>query len=336
MTAPIRPLPPGPKTVTDTWGFWLLDPKTGTVVGRQGPLARARVVSALRLGEWGNTQWHHLKKPTTIVDTWGFFLIDPVTRTVVGREGISVQRCLTAAYSEDMRRANFAYPLPPKPPPPTTGEDVPTSIIIFNSSGVYVPSPNIVSAVVECIGGGGGGGNGDGNTTDFGAGGGGGSGGYSRSVLIAAQIPASVAVNIGAGGGPAGFGGATSFGGLVIANGGAPGHDTFEEVGGNGGLVGVGQFLLPGSAGQTGDGAGPDPNVMWWAWGGIGGTMWGGSVQTVQITGSHDLPNAINGVNAVPNTGAGGTGCASIFTSAVPLGGNGGSGVCVITEYTRM
>jgi hypothetical protein len=57
--------------------------------------------SALRLGEWGNTQWHHLRKPDTIVDTWGFYLMDPATKTVVGREGVSVQRCLTARWTED-------------------------------------------------------------------------------------------------------------------------------------------------------------------------------------------------------------------------------------------
>ena len=101
MNAPIRPPSPRPNTVTDTWGFWLLDPSTGTVVGRSGPLGRGRIQSALRLGEWGNTQWHHLRKPTTVVDTWGFYLMDPATRTVVGREGVSVERCLTARWTED-------------------------------------------------------------------------------------------------------------------------------------------------------------------------------------------------------------------------------------------
>lgn len=90
-----------PDTVNDTWGFTLRDPATGSVVGRPGPLARGRVVSALRLGEWGNSQWHHVRRPTTVVDTWGFFLIDPHTRTVVGREGVSVQRCLTARFVEN-------------------------------------------------------------------------------------------------------------------------------------------------------------------------------------------------------------------------------------------
>jgi hypothetical protein len=92
---------PRPNTITDTWGFWLRDPSTGTVVGREGPLGRGRVMSALRLGEYGNSQWHYLKAPVTIVDTWGFNLMDPVTKTVVGRDGVSVQRCLTARWVED-------------------------------------------------------------------------------------------------------------------------------------------------------------------------------------------------------------------------------------------
>jgi hypothetical protein len=101
MNAPVSLPSPRPTTVTDTWGFWLLDPTTGTVVGRNGPRDRGRVVSALRVGEWGNSQWHYLRKPTTIVDTWGFRLMDPATGTIVGREGVSVQRCLFARHTED-------------------------------------------------------------------------------------------------------------------------------------------------------------------------------------------------------------------------------------------
>ena len=101
MNALVRPPSPRPATITDTWGFWLRDPATGTVVGRPGPFDRGRVVSALRLGEPGNSQWHHLRAPTVIVDTWGFQLIDPCTKTVLGRAGISVERCLTARWTED-------------------------------------------------------------------------------------------------------------------------------------------------------------------------------------------------------------------------------------------
>lgn len=101
MNAPLRPPSPRPTNITDTWGFWLLDPSTGTVVGRPGPLGHGRMQSALRLGELGNSQWRHLRKPTAIVDTWGFMLLDPGTNTVVGRAGVSVQRCLTARWTED-------------------------------------------------------------------------------------------------------------------------------------------------------------------------------------------------------------------------------------------
>src|SRR5215468_8638562 len=72
---------------------------------------------------------------------------------------------------------------------------------VFTASGTYVPSANLVSAVVECVGGGGGGGGTPSETTGYvGAGGGGGSGSYSRKYLTAAQIGASQTITIGAGG----------------------------------------------------------------------------------------------------------------------------------------
>jgi hypothetical protein len=101
MNAPLRSSGARPTINVDTWGFRLFDPSTGTVVGRHGPLSRGRVVSALRLGEFGNSQTRHVRKPTTIVDTWGFSLVDPTNGTIVGRPGISVQRMLTARWVED-------------------------------------------------------------------------------------------------------------------------------------------------------------------------------------------------------------------------------------------
>jgi hypothetical protein len=97
-----------PKLITDTWGFWLLDPTTGTVVGRGNALGRGRVLSATRIGGISNSEWHHVRKPTTIVDTWGFALRDPETGTVVGRPGVDVQRCLYAGITEDTGGFNRA------------------------------------------------------------------------------------------------------------------------------------------------------------------------------------------------------------------------------------
>lgn len=107
MQVPLRPKPPGPTLNVDTWGFRLFDPTTKSVVGHPGPLSRGRMTSALRLGEWGNSQWHHLRKPTMIVDTWGFSLIDPTDGTLVGRPGVSVQRCLTARWVQDTQQSRM-------------------------------------------------------------------------------------------------------------------------------------------------------------------------------------------------------------------------------------
>lgn len=100
MASPLRPPSPRPTKHVDTWGFALIDPATGTIVGRDGPRGRRRLVSALRIGEFGNTQWHNLRRPKVLVDTWGFNLADP-DGNFIGMPGVSVQRCLTARWTED-------------------------------------------------------------------------------------------------------------------------------------------------------------------------------------------------------------------------------------------
>src|SRR5262245_5050852 len=134
---------------------------------------------------------------------------------------------------------------------------------VFTASGTYVPSANLISAIIECVGGGGGGGGvaGAGAYTYSGAGGG--SGSYSRAVKTAAQIGASQTVTIGAGGsagtsapGNGGNGGDTSVGALVIGKGGTGGGlyngAGNAVVGGAGGIAGTGDFTPVGNAGGVG------------------------------------------------------------------------------------
>jgi hypothetical protein len=218
---------------------------------------------------------------------------------------------------------------------------------VFTASGPYMPSPGLISLVVETIGGGGGGG----GITGFSpspelwiqAGGGGGSGGYSRMTLAAALVLGGVNVTIGAGGveglptAPGGPGAATSFGALCIANGGFGGA-SFNPDGpggygapGQGAPVGVGDVAFPGQPGGAGQATGyASPTTIDFS-GGTGGAIFGGSVATIAGYASFN-----DGANGMPNTGAGGTGACGNQVGPPPVtqgGGAGGSGICIVTEY---
>jgi hypothetical protein len=216
---------------------------------------------------------------------------------------------------------------------------------VFRASAPYMPSPGLISCVVECWGAGGGGGAVVGIPTYIVSGGGGGSGGYSRITLASGLVLGGVNVIVGAGGAPSegnppvpgGSGGATSFGAFCVANGGggAYGNDTSTEFG-NGGAPaqpGVGDIAAPGSfgfAGQTIIIPTGSPMLNMLGWGGYGATtMLGGGDQ--QAAG----PGTVSpGTGGVPNTGSGGIGAISNQTSGqFANGGPGGSGLCVVTEY---
>lgn len=213
--------------------------------------------------------------------------------------------------------------------------DVPINMQVFSSSGLYVPTPGMVSAIVECWGGGGGGGPTLPTNNPLWVSGGGGAGGYSRSVLNSAQIGASQPVTVGFGGQSEQAGGATSFGSMVVAYGGA-GANPVSPVGGFGAPPGVGQMALRGNAGGSGTWS-FDLNNVWEAMGGQGGvTSLGGVgqnlVTTTTVTGGSAYNN---GENAAPNSGAGGGGATEVgyFNVAIAVGGVGGSGLCVVTEF---
>jgi hypothetical protein len=218
---------------------------------------------------------------------------------------------------------------------------------VMTATGPYQASPGLVTVVAECLGGGGGGGGAVGDQASTAVagwmmgGGGGASGGYSRSALAASLVLGGVVVTIGAGGiGGSGnppfdasAGTATSFGAFVVANGG-PGGKTGAAgnqfgPGGARALPGIGQLALPGSGGTAGIGYYWDPGVAGGtALGGIGGaSFFGGSGSNVDVVTGSFAP----GNNGGP--GSGGDGGASGLLSLPVLGGNGGPGLCVLTEY---
>ena len=210
----------------------------------------------------------------------------------------------------------------------------------FLASGPYMPTPGLLGGVAECWGGGGCGGAAQAvAATDMVGGGGGGSGGYSKTGFAAAMVRGGVLVTVGAGGIDTGTpqnGGATSFGAICVANGGFAGAGAngvnVYGWGGPGATAGIGDVAAPGVAGFTGHiQIGPSATDFATA---VGGWMaLGGTPQPGQCGVGGFLP----GPNAAPNTGAGGSGAAvnqlASGFGTTHFGGNGGSGLCVVTEY---
>ena len=221
---------------------------------------------------------------------------------------------------------------------------------VFNSSGIYQPSPGLVSVIVECIGGGGCGGSAEADDINSGNtasqwlvfGGGGGSGSYSRSSLAASLVLGGVNVTVGAGGSGAGpnyNGGDTMFGALVQARGGG-GAGAMNNAGtwvgqpGAGGATGVGDFTTTGAWGSPGGYLRigqftSSQGVTWLSWVAYpGGSIIGGNT-TGNPAGEQ---GGRAGTNAQANSGAGGEGALVNQMAAFNLGGDGGSGVCICTE----
>ena len=212
------------------------------------------------------------------------------------------------------------------------------AVQVFKTSGTYTPTSGMANCLIQVLAGGGaGGGVPAGNIALGTAAGGGGAGGYSQSYVPSATIGASQAVTIGAGGtgvsNSAGNNGSdSSVGAIVIAKGGtgspvgtgATGNVT--SIGGVGGIAGTGDITFPGGAGNWGwsDGGG---GVT--ASSGMGGNSYFSS-GAINVTSTNSA-----GVNAGANTGAGGSGaCSAGVGSAAQAGGNAGSGLVIIYEYS--
>jgi len=206
----------------------------------------------------------------------------------------------------------------------------------FTASSTYTPTVGMVYCIIECVGGGGGGGVAGGTSGQTYGGGGGGSGGYSRVMATAAAIGASKTVTIGSGGAGGGQGGAggsngdpgtdTSVGSLCIAKGGSGGtvgNAGGYGYGGAGGVVGTGDITFLGNAGGTGI---YSQNALYK--GGItgngAGSYFGGGTPVAPLSGA--------GISAVNNSGAGGSGAIADSSASAFIGGNGGSGIVIITE----
>lgn len=202
----------------------------------------------------------------------------------------------------------------------------------FTNSGTWTKPTGARSVWVRIVGGGGGGGGAVGGVSpNIANGGSGGAGGYAESWYDANDLPASVAITIGAAGsatvgGAGGTGGTTSFGALMTANGGAGGGVGSSTTGdqtasqGAGGTATGGNLLnIQGENGMIG-------SVM-------GGkqTFWqrGGS-SPLGSGGSAAQSGAGNG-DPASGFGAGGGNANANTTSRA--GGAGSKGTVIVTTY---
>lgn len=212
----------------------------------------------------------------------------------------------------------------------------------FTSSGTYTPNAKMVYCKIESWGAGGGGGSvASGSSIGYlGAGGGGGA--YSEKMSTAADIGASKAVTIGAGGTAAtaganagGDGGDTSVGTLCVAKGGSGGpgftSTTPYPLGGAGGAAssGTGDVKLDG-----GRGCGSSSMIITSGHGATGGYGGGAPRLSGPTYPQAHTAAAVAGVAAEANSGAGGAGAWCLNTSNA-AGGAGGSGYVVITEFLK-
>ena len=183
----------------------------------------------------------------------------------------------------------------------------------FTSSGTWTKPSGLDEdrmVTVEAWGGGGGGATGN-------PGGGGGGGGYVRRLLRLADLPASVAVAIGAGGAVGAAGGNTTFGSLLTAYGGAAASGSIG--GGGGGTWGRGSGSTGGrfgggAGGTSGDATGSDAGTEW----GGGGGGFGGWLGAFLAVG--------DGGFALFGGGGGGAAGGTAIAGSSWFGGGGGAG----------
>lgn len=209
-----------------------------------------------------------------------------------------------------------------------------TNVQAFSAAGAFTwtKPPGVTTVRVLCQGAGGGGGSGGAAALGTAAtgGGGGGSGAYSEVSYLAADLPATVAVTIGAGGAggnpasgannPGSTGAATSFGPYLSVGGGGGSNGTGAGSSSTAGLTSGGA----GAAGGTGAG-GPSSRVSYACGGGGGGgvtaanaTFAGGLGQSPTVT---QTAGALGGTN---NGGAGTNATAAGTTYGAATGGGGG------------
>ncbi len=198
---------------------------------------------------------------------------------------------------------------------------VPT-IHVYTADTLWTKPVGVKYILVELVGGGGGGG----GCQSYGGGAGAGAG-YSRKIIAASSLSATETVSVGIGG----------TGGAPITAGGDGGTSSFgAHCSATGGKGGVGQTaaVKNSDGSQGGIGVGGDLNISGQSSGGAVGsaepTYCGGSSFFGGGAPSRSIAVAANGLPA-SNFGSGGSG--GNCNGAIKSGGNGSSGVVVVTEF---
>jgi hypothetical protein len=234
---------------------------------------------------------------------------------------------------------------------PTTPASLPV-VQRFTASGTYTPTPGMLWCEVEMVGGGGGGGGWVNATANqHGGGGGGGAGGYVKALLTAAQVGASQAVTIGAGGtgstGSGVNGAATTLGALLTAGGGTGSASSGTSagniglvsrwIGGAGGTVNVATGAnVSSQTGQQGQFSFTSQGSNWLSgWGGRGAASVLGQnlVEPAGFQAPTNTAGSVTGTAAPANSGAGGGGGYGCGNFGSVSGGNGGTGLMIIKEF---
>lgn len=213
----------------------------------------------------------------------------------------------------------------------STTNVVSVKLKVWTSSATYTPSTGMLYALLGTVGGGGGGAGG--NTVSNSGGAGGASGGLSLKLASAADIGASKAVTIGAGG----SGGSGGSGGNMLA--GANGGDTSIGTlcvgkGGPGAAAGSTSTSNPGPAGAvagTGDIAGTGQQGQPSLYVSTGVTLSGAGGSTIFGGGGRAVSTAGAG-NAGTGYGAGGSGMMR-GSSGTNNGGAGAPGLAFAIEF---
>lgn len=214
--------------------------------------------------------------------------------------------------------------------------------VVFTASGTFSKAsyPGMRGVRVQVQAGGGGGMPADDTAaSQTSAGGGGGGGAYAESFLTPDQLAASETVTVGGGGtarpcswSQSDYGGDSSFGTLVTADGGGGAFlcmsggttaSVSRAIGGEGGLTGTGDRVVPGTDGGNGIRIDGSSNGTSSGYGGNSALGKGGSAQGFQSFG--------DGTSS--GYGGGGAGEYNVASQVEKLGFNGGPGIVIVTVY---